>query len=377
MKHTHPSNLTHSVFRKISYLLLMLVALSKSDVQADDSTNNDFPLSTSFKISTIISDWSNSGKDLDWDENFSPFLSSNFEAGGTSWEAEYFGIWGTNWHQLRCGTSYGNINSVIRNVSPLPYPISKVEISLLYTNQTYSQNLSNISIITDSPDDIEIVRTGNINSNGTITFDIENPQPDLIYQLIFSTQPTGNYKYSGWLEISSITFYRPLSDVPLATYSKDENGKTLSVQFISDKGDLHLIADEYDYDGNFTRHLIGSSTSSNSPARAPQQYPDNWTNKVADQNTAYTVEKPDAADRMVLIRAKSVTGDSHSSETQTILTSEGIVTGINQVFDNQSLSTLNDYDEYFDLQGRKINRPSTPGIYLHRTPAGTQKVIIH
>ena len=225
-------------------------------------------------------------------------------------------------------------------------------------------------------DDAIVQQIENPSLNSTprsFEFSIADPKDNMFYRIELEC-PTISFNVSeGGLAFNSLSFYRQLSPTPLINKIYNADNKIDHIEVLSEIGDLHLLVNEYDLDGNHIREVIGpNAPTQNSPAKAAPEYPADWTNQVAEANTAYIVNLPTDPNRMILIRAKSVNDGIHSTETSTIFTDAGIETGISSI----STDTYDNTTIYYNMQGIRVERPSASGLYLRVQNGKTTKIHI-
>lgn len=341
--------------------------------------NTTAPEALAFTISGINNgNWVVTGEPIYGNSNIQTELITTYIFGNSYWKAECFGITGTNWNELRCG-AYMPTTPTIYNLSPIPNKISKVICNLTLKSGGDKNKISCIRLKvspSENMDDAIVQQIENPSLNSTprsFEFSIADPKDNMFYRIELEC-PTISFNVSeGGLAFNSLSFYRQLSPTPLINKIYNADNKIDHIEVLSEIGDLHLLVNEYDLDGNHIREVIGPNVpTQNSPAKAAPEYPADWTNQVAEANTAYIVNLPTDPNRMILIRAKSVNDGIHSTETSTIFTDAGIETGISPI----STESYDNTPIYYNLQGIRVERPSAPGLYLRVQNGKTTKIHI-
>lgn len=362
----------------LTTILMAIAAIIPLASFAQDNTTQ--PDALAFTISGINNgNWVVTGEPIYGNSNIQTELITTYIFGNSYWKAECFGITGTNWNELRCG-AYMPTTPTIYNLSPIPNKISKVICNLTLKSGGDKNKISCIRLKvspSENMDDAIVQQIENPSLNSTprsFEFSIADPKDNMFYRIELEC-PTISFNVSeGGLAFNSLSFYRQLSPTPLINKIYNADNKIDHIEVLSEIGDLHLLVNEYDLDGNHIREVVGPHTppAQNSPAKAAPEYPADWTNQVAEANTAYIVNLPTDPNRMILIRAKSVNDGIHSTETSTIFTDAGIETGIIPI----STDTYDNTTIYYNMQGIRVERPSTPGLYLRVQNGKTTKIHI-
>lgn len=343
---------------------------------AQDNTTS--PEALAFTISGMINgNWKVTGEPIYGNSNIQTELITTNILGNSYWKAECFGITGTNnWNELRCG-AYMPTTPTIYNLSPIPNKISKVICNLTLKSGGDKNKISCIRLKvspSENMDDAIVQQIENPSLNpsfNSFEFSIDDPKDNMFYRIELEC-PTSSASEGG-LAFNSLSFYRQLSPTPLINKIYDADNKIDHIEVVSEIGDLHLLVNEYDLDGNHIREVIGPNTppAQNSPAKAAPEYPADWTNHVAEANTAYVVNLPTEPNHMILIRAKSLNDGIHSTETSTIFTDAGIETGISPISTDTDNTPI-----YYNMQGIRVERPSASGLYLRVQNGKTTKIHI-
>lgn len=364
----------------MKYLTTVLMAIAAITPLASFAQDNTTaPEALAFTISGINNgNWVVTGEPIYGNSNIQTELITTYIFGNSYWKAEYFGITGTNWNELRCG-AYMQTTPTIYNLSPIPSKISKVICNLTLKSGGDKNKISCIRLKVSSSenmDDATVQQIENPSLNSTprsFEFSIADPKDNMFYRIELEC-PTISFNVSeGGLAFNSLSFYRQLSPIPLINKIYNADNKIDHIEVLSEIGDLHLLVNEYDLDGNHIREVIGPNTpTQNTPAKAAPEYPADWTNRIAEANTAYPVSLPTDPNRMIHIRAKSVNNGIHSTETTTIFTDAGIETGISSI----PTDTDDKTPVYYNMQGIRVERPSAPGLYLRVQNGKTTKIHI-
>lgn len=362
----------------MKYLTTILMAIAAITPIASFAQNNtSSPEALAFTISGIINEnWKVTGEPIYGKSNIQTELTTTNIIGNSYWKAEYFGITGDYWTELRCG-AYMPTTPTIYNLSPIPNKISKVICNLTLKSGGDKNKISCIRLKispSENMDDAIVQQIENPSLNpsfNSFEFSIDDPKDNMFYRIELEC-PTSSASEGG-LAFNSLSFYRQLSPIPLINKIYNAYNKIDHIEVLSEIGDLHLLVNEYDLDGNHIREVIGPNTpTQNTPAKAAPEYPADWTNRIAEANTAYPVSLPTDPNRMIHIRAKSVNNGIHSTETSTIFTDAGIETGISSI----STDTYDNTTIYYNMQGIRVERPSASGLYLRVQNGKTTKIHI-
>ena len=190
----------------------------------------------------------------------------------------------------------------------------------------------------------------------------------MFYQLQLSIKDASTYYGIG---IDEIRFYAPEETL---TSNFVQNGNNSYLSLTSNKGQLHVLASEFDKNGNFVKNIYAAD-----PAQAPRHSSinrvqessnaavdtedSNWTNKVADEGQTITIEAPADTDHYIKVRAKSVYPDNtQSEELVAYVHSSGLLTDVieNIVAEDEPNQTE---EAWYNLQGVRVSNPSN-GVYI-------------
>lgn len=355
----------------MKYLTTILMAIAAITPIASFAQNNtSSPEALAFTLKCTRDNWEITGEFDSLSQGYTE-QTSKTTAGNSYWKAEFFGN-SSSRGDIWCGSKNLSVNAKIYNESPISEKISRIDI---YTTVNSSNDISKLSGPTLwISSDIAMSNPVIINYEGDKTtgywqFILDSPIADMYYSLNYDIEKSKE----ALIAISRIDFYRQLSPIPLINKIYNADNKIDHIEVLSEIGDLHLLVNEYDLDGNHIREVIGpNAPTQNAPAKAAPEYPADWTNQVAEANTAYIVNLPTDPNRMILIRAKSVNDGIHSTETSTIFTDAGIETGISSI----STDTYDNTPVYYNMQGIRVERPSAPGLYLRVQNGKTTKIHI-
>lgn len=354
----------------MKYLTTILTAIAVISPTASFAQDNaTTPEALAFSLKCARDNWEITGEADTFSQGYTE-QTSRTTAGNSYWKAEYFGN-SSNRGDIWCGSKNWNVNAKIYNENPISEKISRIDI---YTTVNYPDDISKLSGPTlhvssdfEMSDPVTITYEGD-KTTGYWQFILDNPESDMYYSLNYDIAKSKE----ALIAISRIDFYRQLSPTPLINKIYNADNKIDHIEVLSEIGDLHLLVNEYDLDGNHIREVIGPNThTQNAPAKAAPEYPENWTNHVAEANTAYVVNLPTDSNRMILIRAKSLNDGIHSTETSTIFTDAGIETGISPISTDTDNTPI-----YYNMQGIRVDHPAAPGLYLRIQNGKTTKINI-
>lgn len=352
----------------LTTILMAITAITPIASFAQDNTTP--PEALAFTLKCTRDNWEITGEFDSLSQGYTE-QTSKTTAGNSYWKAEYFGN-SSSRGDIWCGSKNWSVNAKIYNENPISEKISKIDI---YTTVNYPDDISNLSGLSlhissdfEMSDPVIITYEGD-KERGYWQFILDNPERDMYYSLNYDIAKSKE----ALIAINRIDFYRQLSPTPLINKIYDADNKIDHIEVVSEIGDLHLLVNEYDLDGNHIREVIGPNTlpAQNSPAKAAPEYPADWTNHVAEANTAYVVNLPTEPNHMILIRAKSLNDGIHSTETSTIFTDAGIETGISSISTDTDNTSI-----YYNMQGIRVDHPAAPGLYLRIQNGKTTKINI-
>lgn len=199
---------------------------------------------------------------------------------------------------------------------------------------------------------------------------------DYVFYTFEMAQPMAHYVVEAWRGegMKSIEFDLEVID-PYAEPEEPEfnydNDNTSRLAFKAAAGELHVIWRLYDAAGD---EIANNVAVSNYRKVNIEDEDELWLNPVdVDDDGYFYIDKPTETGHKLTVKAKTVLNGKHSSELYYSIDSNGTVTGIGTIAaDNGAEQT-----EYYDLRGICINgTPAAPGIYLRRSGAAIEKILI-
>lgn len=329
---------------------------------------------TAFVVSGMSYLWMATGENIQWESNLNTELTSIDSNIKHNWKANNFAIGKAI---IQCGALYSSDDAVIYNepATPVEEAITSVMVQTTNYYKASDNRLKSVSLQVSSAD----------NDEAPEIITIENPDMarDLTYFRFELSKPVVNGKFSlvisfensakaQWLGINKLTFYRLRSEIPVISLITDADDSSKKIAVVSETGALHMIAEEYDSDGNFISRADIEVDEIDTPSYAPRSQTDNsWDNLVAQQDQTATVTLP-SADHYILVKAKSKKPDgSFSEEASKTYTSEGIETSSHSpIFQNYSDTV------YYDMSGNRMDSPST-GINIKVSKGKTTKIFTY
>lgn len=314
--------------------------------------------------------------DNDWSTNKwldAPLQTKSLVA-GTGWTTHAFLRTSESDH-ISTGLKGTSYVSHIASKDKVTADLSRIELWIILSSTAdLTRYFNNDGITVSVADDYDMTSNTKVYfcenpykfNNTIVIYSFEFPESvkDRYMRVSFDTK--GIDEFYGWLKVTDIFFYHNKESV---SYTCDTENK--SCRFVANDGELHLLATEYDSAGNLIREICGPQTQSCAGSQRIVAADDHtWTNKVADKGVPYDVNAPLSSGNYILIRAKSVNGDTHSPEVTVRLDSEGISTDVSKVktFDASSQS-----EQWYDMLGRRVERPAN-GLYIRVKGGQTSKV---
>lgn len=217
---------------------------------------------------------------------------------------------------------------------------------------------------------------------GMIIFNIPDPMPDMYYRIDLALERSG--KTEGWFYLKELRFALPESTKDLPDFSYVDNpasGKYTVNLSASEGRELHVMWGKY----NSLNEPMGNCFEENSslmsgPERAADIIKDPskaWANKEeSPYSKTFDVSSPFG--EYYVLRAKTRrNGDptDQSNEIVKVISKSGIVTGIDDIVDNSNVQPDGE-DQWFNMQGMRISRPETPGIYVRVRDGKSSKIML-
>lgn len=217
--------------------------------------------------------------------------------------------------------------------------------------------------------------------NVDIIFRIPNPSPDMFYKIDFGL---GVYSKNKWFDLKELRFALPESTKDLPDFSYVDNpasGKYTVNLSASEGRELHVMWGKY----NSLNEPLGNCFEENSslmsgPERAADIIKDPskaWANKVeSPYSKTFDVSSPFG--EYYVLRAKTRRNGyptDQSNEIIKVISKSGIVTGIDSIVDDSNVQPGGE-EQWFNMQGVRISRPETPGIYVRVRDGKSSKIML-
>lgn len=217
---------------------------------------------------------------------------------------------------------------------------------------------------------------------GMIIFNIPNPMPDMYYRIDLALERSG--KTEGWFYLKELQFALPEStkDLPDFSYVDNPASGKYTVNLSAPEGrELHVMWGKY----NSLNEPLGNCFEENSSLMSgPERVSDiikdpskAWANKVESPYTkTFDVSSPYG--EYYVLRAKTRGEDDpkdQSNEIIKVISKSGIVTGIDSIVDDSNVESDGE-EQWFNMQGVRISRPETPGIYVRVRDGKSSKIVL-
>lgn len=316
-------------------------------------------------------------------------INSTSAFGGQFWTIDN-AVYGSS-NYIGIGSPFYPLTSTLTSESCIS---DKIALASLYLDINYkskgsTDNIEEIALlVADSPDllDIEInpdltdvdkyTSSDPIQHDSFMNFRIDDSKvaADRCYALRFKTN---TYTFNDGvnddlIRIKSLTFYRRRRESPTITLTGNY------IEVVSESGELHMIADEYDSDGTF----IGP-VHNNLPASAPSRTtaprrvvtPGDWSAPYTAARDVVTKIPAPADNHFIWVHSKSKKEDGTFSNTVSeLFNTEGVVVSTPTLLDDDCEKASG--VEYYDLQGRRLSAPGN-GLIIVKNPTGVRKLIIN
>lgn len=315
----------------------------------------DLPCSSSEALFTIKTDESI------WDGSW-PDLKSD-EMGGTEWSAKAFRKSGNG---LKCGIGDREYVAYIKSDAPVKDKVGVVSAYFIVP-EMYKEYLRGITL--------RVSENGHTDEDGYLTdyteisyegayspatywnFYIPQPKENLYYQLLVDFKKSG---VSDWIQLDLVHFFGVQADPEMLADRTNDGG----FRFMAHDGDLHLIAHEYDKEND--------TWSAHTPSSYPFIEDDDttWQNWVANPNEEYVIYPSQDRNKYLKVRAKTVSGDTHSAELVKYLNLEGVST----LVESMTVDFEEDDVEWYNMQGIRVDNPGK-GIFIKITDGKALKIV--
>lgn len=304
-----------------------------------------------------------------------PYVLSLVPIHGIYWETRSF-THESSKSFLSTGNSSVPLNATLRSKSKVPEQISKVIISLSSNKVVPKGTLQSIDLyITDGYDEPSPVLSKDLSNvefiPSNVEFEIENPQSDKLYSLVFNVNPRAN----GWLELNSVKFFDAVNgdnlSTPIITISNlmGVNQYTVSVP----EGELHLLASDFSYEDEqyvFKGNVYPSTSGDIAHTETEEE---NWRSTVPSSNSKQLSLSANVDSSVFTkIRAKAVSGSSQSPELVTWIHQTGIATSIEGI---KVTETEDNNTTWYNLQGQPTANPAS-GLYIRVRNGKAEKVML-
>lgn len=332
-----------------TFLLSLLVIIGILSVKADeyfDPSGHDEYISA-----------------YNWTTNTQPAdpLETTEAFAGTFWETFAFSREG-NTFMPSTGFIDFPITGTITSKSTVNKNFRRVALHLSYLTTDWRDQYPHttfmkIATSSDFEDAQTIYPTRMLSTQGEfLIFDLPERSTNDFYQFCFEV-PAGGPR-DAWVGVYEIFFYTA-SESEAVSVDVDEENKICTL--ISNSGELHVIAEEYDSAGNYLGD-ISYIRRNDEP----------WTNKVAEENEPYTINFPATSGNYIEVYAKSVNNGVHSAEKYIRLTNNETPSSLKNL-DIQSVDNLSPV-EWYDLNGTKLEFPSK-GLMIKRQNSKSSLII--
>lgn len=296
-----------------------------------------------------------------WDTNTQPAdpLTTNEEYAGTYWTTFAFSRDG-NIYMPSTGFMEFPIVGTITSTKPVNKNYGRIAIHLSYLTIDWRDQYPHsayMKIATDSSfgDAVTIQPVRKLSVQGEyLIFDLPERSSRDYYQFCFDVPEGG--PQDEWLGVYEIFFYTSSDDLSV---DLSEDGKTCTL--IANRGDLHVLASEFDKDDNYIGEVNGTKIIAKE---------EGWENMVAEQGESYMITAPTTPDHYIEIKAKTVLNGVHSPEKMVRLNGTGVSS-----IETPSISET-ECVQWFDIYGRSLRAP-TKGIVIKRQGIQVSKVIFN
>lgn len=289
-----------------------------------------------------------------WTTNTQPAdpLETTDAFAGTYWKTYAFSREG-NTFMPSTGFVDFPITGTITSQSPVNKNFRRVALHLSYLTTDWRDQYPHttymkIATSSDFEGALTCYPTRMLSTQGEfLIFDLPERSTNDFYQFCFEV-PAGGPR-DAWVGVYEIFFYTA-SEPEDVSVDNDEENKICTV--ISHSGELHVIAEEYDSNGNYLGDI--------SYIRRNEEP---WTNKVAEENEPYIINYPHTPGNYIDIYAKSVNNGVHSAEKYVRITNTETPSNIESL----EIRSFNDNSaiEWYDLNGNKLKFPSN-GLIIKR-----------
>ena len=276
----------------------------------------------------------------------------------------------------------------LKTIDKVAMPVSGLAVICSVDNRDYWANVKSISLTVSPNKDMSdgitneaTIPTDFVNDY-VVVLDVSNPCPDMYYRINLSLDKINNK--TGWFYLKELRFALPESTKDLPDFSYVDNpasGKYTVNLSASEGRELHVMWGKY----NSLNEPLGNCFEENSslmsgPERAADIIKDPskaWANKVeSPYSKTFDVSSPFG--EYYVLRAKTRRNGyptDQSNEIIKVISKSGIVTGIDSIVDDSNVQPGGE-EQWFNMQGVRISRPETPGIYVRVRDGKSGKIML-
>lgn len=305
---------------------------------------------------------------------------------GVNWEVYQFALPVQQGSFLTGGAGIGT-TPYLKTKTKVSQPISGILLRYDIDKSSCREKIEYISLTVSPNEDMSdgVTITADVPEvlvqNVDIIFRIPNPSPDMFYKIDFGL---GVYSKNKWFDLKELRFALPESTKDLPDFSYVDNpasGKYTVNLSASEGRELHVMWGKY----NSLNEPLGNCFEENSslmsgPERAADIIKDPskaWANKVeSPYSKTFDVSSPFG--EYYVLRAKTRRNGyptDQSNEIIKVISKSGIVTGIDSIVDDSNVQPGGE-EQWFNMQGVRISRPETPGIYVRVRDGKSSKIML-
>lgn len=373
--------------RIISVTMAATLLLLSAPHSANAQDTPPFYYNEKYKMDELY--WPLGTTNTDWHANpilsVNPIVEVNWEVCQLAFmhNASY-----TKIDYLRGGPKFASTTPWLQTKDKISVPVSGIAMNIEVANNN-DWGLVKSALLTVSPNNdmtegssIKAEIPSNYTYTGVIAFNIPNPKPDMYYRIDLVLDKSGVRE--GWFHLKELQFALPEStkDLPDFSYVNDPaSGKYTVNLSASEDRELHVMWGKY----NSLNEPSGNCFEENSslmagPTRVSDIIKDPskaWANKVeSPYSKTFDVSSPFG--EYYVLRAKTRSNGNptdQSNEIIKVISKSGIVTGIDGIVDD-SIVIPDGEEQWFNMQGVRISRPETPGIYVRVRDGKSSKIVL-
>lgn len=305
---------------------------------------------------------------------------------GVNWEVYQFALPVQQGSFLTGGAGIGT-TPYLKTKTKVSQPISGILLRYDIDKSSCREKIEYISLTVSPNEDMSdgVTFTADVPEvlvqNVDIIFRIPNPSPDMFYKIDFGL---GVYSKNKWFDLKELRFALPESTKDLPDFSYVDNpasGKYTVNLSASEGRELHVMWGKY----NSLNEPLGNCFEENSSLmsgleRAADIIKDPskaWANKVeSPYSKTFDVSSPFG--EYYVLRAKTRRNGyptDQSNEIIKVISKSGIVTGIDSIVDDNNVQPGGE-EQWYNMQGVRISRPETPGIYVRVRDGKSSKIML-